>query len=100
MTIGIYTISSSHSDRLYVGSSVNIIKRFKDHITKLIAGKHHSYKLQNHFNACKPILTLNIIDECDESELAPLEFFYINYYDAVNNGFNVTYDTRRRKPYG
>jgi group I intron endonuclease len=48
---GIYRIQSIlKPERVYVGSSVNILKRWKYHKEGLIKNKHHSKKLQRHFN--------------------------------------------------
>lgn len=46
---GIYTITSP-SGRLYVGSSVNIAKRWRVHLCLLRAGRHHCAPLQRAFD--------------------------------------------------
>ena len=48
---GIYFIKSKcKPDRIYVGSTVNIEKRFWQHKSNLRNNNHHSRKLQNHYN--------------------------------------------------
>lgn len=49
MKSGIYIIESP-SGKIYVGSSVDVLKRWKDHIWKLNKGVHHSRHLQNAAN--------------------------------------------------
>ena len=51
METGIYKIVSKiRPDRMYIGSSINIPKRWREHISNLKKNKHHSKQLQNHFN--------------------------------------------------
>lgn len=48
---GVYIIQSvSHSDRVYIGSSKDILHRLADHKYLLRKNKHYSKKLQSHFN--------------------------------------------------
>lgn len=48
---GVYKIQSRiKPQRFYVGSSQNIIKRFNEHKRALLGNKHHSHKLQRHYN--------------------------------------------------
>lgn len=50
MKSGIYLISNTTNGHLYVGSAVNIQKRFAGHRHQLHAGNHHSRYLQNAWN--------------------------------------------------
>lgn len=50
MTCGIYTIRNTINGRLYIGSSVNIERRWSVHRHNLLAGTHHSRILQNSWN--------------------------------------------------
>ena len=92
----IYCISSNKSERLYIGSSNNPMKRFKEHVRKLHAGKHHSYKLQEHFNLTKPTLTLKILCECKREDIEWIELALIIAFNTVVKGFNVRYSTIRK----
>lgn len=91
----IYKIISNKSDQVYVGSTTDYWRRCRDHVRKLTQGKHHSYKLQKHWNVYKPTLMFEILDECSLEELPELEYFYIMYENAVEDGFNCTYITKR-----
>lgn len=101
---GIYVLISSINGKAYVGSSVDIDKRFKDHIRELDKGKHHNYKLQQHWKTLSRkggYLELYVLEECKIEDMPRLELEYIRLYDSVRKGFNCTYDTRRvikRKP--
>jgi group I intron endonuclease len=96
MTIGIYKISSNKSLKVYIGSSINIEKRFRDHIDSLLKGDHHSSKLQAHFTKESPELTLTVLEKCNEHELSERESFYIKQYKSYRHGFNCTLNTKRR----
>jgi group I intron endonuclease len=48
--IGLYAIVHVPTNKAYVGSSVNIKRRIKEHMTGLHAGHHHCAYLQNAWN--------------------------------------------------
>ena len=68
---GVYKIFSKKlANRCYIGSSINIQNRWKKHIRELKANKHHSVKLQRHFNKYGiDDLEFTILVECDKKEL-------------------------------
>lgn len=47
---GIYEIINIKNNKIYVGESLDITNRWKDHIESLVKGTHHNYKLQSDFN--------------------------------------------------
>ncbi|MCB0128727.1 MAG: GIY-YIG nuclease family protein, partial [Caldilineaceae bacterium] len=46
MTCGIYKIVNRTNNQYYLGSSVNIEKRYTQHISDLRGNRHHSLYLQ------------------------------------------------------
>ena len=50
MTSGIYRIYCKSEDKSYIGKSINIEERWKNHLNGLKKGKHHNKKLQKDFN--------------------------------------------------
>ena len=50
MVAGIYGIRNSISGKWYVGSSINIQRRWKKHIQRLRTNKHENIKLQRAWN--------------------------------------------------
>lgn len=50
MTTGIYEIVNKVNGKTYIGSSVDIEKRWKNHLYQLKRNKHHSKHLQNAYN--------------------------------------------------
>lgn len=90
MVIGIYKIINIKNNKVYIGSSKDIERRWKEHLYSLENNLHHSIKLQRSYNKTKDKSTFNfeIIKEVDEDKLKEREQYYINMYDAFNNGYN------------
>lgn len=87
MTIGIYALVFEGLDGVYIGKSVNIEKRFNEHLRCLHNGSSN-HKLLEAFRVGGPP-SLVIIEECSTSELEFLEETYISEFDAVENGLNI-----------
>ena len=49
---GIYMIYNTINNKIYIGSSVDIIKRMDSHLSYLRNGKHHSVHLQRAWKHC------------------------------------------------
>lgn len=88
---GIYKIQSIiKPDRSYIGSSSDIYKRWKGHLILLNAKKHHSKKLQNHYNKYgTEDLMFSIISECPDFKLLSNEQFYIELHLPYFNNCKV-----------
>lgn len=89
MTCGVYKISFSNTDKVYIGSSNDIDKRIKQHKAMLESDCHHSYKLQNYYNNNKEYILFSTLQECSEVDKFKVEAYWIGKYNAVQNGFNV-----------
>lgn len=74
--------------RRYIGSSINVERRWKEHRAQLAAGKHHSIFLQKAFDSFGPdSFKFNVIETVScESNLLEREQFYI---DTVKPEYNV-----------
>jgi group I intron endonuclease len=85
--IGIYKITSP-SNRIYIGQSVNIQKRFTSYKRMYIKNEkqtklHRSflkYGVENH--------KIELVCECIESELNNYERYYQELFNCLNNGLN------------
>jgi group I intron endonuclease len=87
MTTGIYKLNFIGTDKVYIGQSVHIELRFKQHITNLIVG-HSSQKLQEAYNNFGPP-KLEILLECTKKDIDSAETEAIGIFNSVNNGFNT-----------
>lgn len=94
MTKGIYSITNALNGARYVGSSVEIEKRWKQHKIQLVSDSHHSVKLQKAWNkygrnAFKWEI-IEVIDDPTNSTLTEREQYWIDKYDSYHNGYNDT----------
>lgn len=89
---GIYKISNKDNGKVYIGKSKDIMQRWSAHERALQANNHHSPKLQMDFNNYGGIeaFEFSIIEICAASELNDKEKYYINKFDSINNGYNVS----------
>lgn len=86
---GIYKIQSKiKSERIYIGSAVNITQRWYCHLSSLRLNKHANKKLQSHYNKYGECdLSFSILICCDKDDLIKHEQYFI---DAYNPWFNNT----------
>lgn len=85
---GIYQIQSKiKPNRSYIGSAVNIKKRWNYHREDLRKNKHINSRLQNHHNKYGiSDLKFSILTGCSKDDLIKNEQFFI---DAYNPFFNI-----------
>jgi len=85
---GIYQIQSKlKPERKYIGSAVNIQGRWDVHLSVLKRNKHHSGKLQNHFNKYgETDLHFSILLGCLKEDLLKTEQYFL---DSYNPWFNI-----------
>lgn len=86
MTIGIYCLKFNRTDKVYIGQSCNIEKRFQQHLYNL-KNNTATKKLQMAYNMYG-IPSLLIVIESSLVELDSLEDEAIQIYNSVENGFN------------
>jgi group I intron endonuclease len=85
---GIYKIQSiSHPERCYIGSAMDTRVRWNGHLYRLRKNKHHSKKLQYHYNKYgEDDLVFSIVVKCCREELVETEQKYINELHPYFNG--------------
>jgi len=92
MTIsGVYFIRNTLSDKVYVGSSSNIYRRWTTHKRELKAGRHHSILLQRSFDKHGEAAFEYCLAESADcaKQMRLLETKWIKLLNAVQNGYNV-----------
>lgn len=81
MTSGIYAIISPSGKR-YVGSAVDIARRWREHLRDLRKCRHHCAPLQNAFNKYgESALQFTILERCAKPQLITREQLHIDAYD-------------------
>lgn len=85
---GIYKIQSvTDPNRIYIGSAINITKRWTMHLSLLNRGKHANKKLQGHYDKYgKNDLIFSVIINCEKEDLIIIEQSYI---DELKPSFNI-----------
>lgn len=89
--MGIYKITNTINDKVYIGQSVQLSKRLYDHRIMLKNNYHNNQHLQNAYNKHGDVFKIEVIEYCnDKSQLDDLEQHYISCYDATNpeKGYN------------
>jgi group I intron endonuclease len=84
---GIYGIRSiSHPERIYIGSAMNIRGRWGAHLSNLNKKRHHSIKLQHHYDKYGVgDLVFEIILQCNSDVLLSFEQAFIDLYSPWFN---------------
>lgn len=88
---GIYCIKNLVDNKIYVGQSVNINARWRQHRSHLRRNMHRNEHLQNAWNKYGEInFEFSILELCDIEVMDELERFYIERYDSMSrqNGYN------------
>jgi len=92
---GIYKITYIPDSRCYIGRSVDIAERFRQHIRcglKASKGTAPFYDIL--FSLGVENFTFEILQKAKSDELADLEAYYIDFYDSVASGFNTLSGSR------
>lgn len=86
--MGIYKITNNLNGKIYIGQSIDIARRWEDHLMRRsgcnsLIGKAIKKYGQGAFS-------FEVIEECLQDELDELEQYWIEYYDSYNKGYNQT----------
>lgn len=90
--IGIYKIENLINSKVYIGQSLNITQRWKEHKYSLVNNVHINEYLQRSWNKYgEEAFKFEIIEECAEDELTQREQYWIDYYGGLNsfNNYNL-----------
>jgi group I intron endonuclease len=89
--IGIYCIKNTKNCHIYVGSSVNLKRRWHDHKRNLKKNRHHSSHLQRAWNKYGAInFKFEILEEVDDiNKLLEREQYFINSLNPKYNMSNI-----------
>lgn len=91
--VGIYAIKNTVNGKMYIGQSINIDKRIKEHFWKAFCEKDCSFDCILHVAIRKygrDAFEQQVLEECDESSLDMLERYYIKKYNTMSpNGYNI-----------
>ena len=89
---GIYKITNTNNNKVYIGQSINVNERLKKHHQTLRGGYHENVYLQNSWNKYDgKNFFFESIEECSRESLLDRENYWMNYYQSYvrNNGYNI-----------
>jgi len=89
---GIYCIQNEIDGKCYIGKSVNIPKRWREHKAALRRGCHHNKHLQKAWDCYgEKSFLFKVLEYAAPNELGDLEIAYISKFKAFGeNGYNFT----------
>lgn len=92
MVSGIYCIENTIDKKRYIGKSVNIPKRWREHKSLLRKGCHHNRHLQSAWNLYgEKAFNFKVLEYAEPKKLDELEITYISEYKAFGEkGYNFT----------
>lgn len=74
---GIYQIYNPINNKRYIGSSINVERRLKEHLRNLEKNRHCNDHLQSAYNKYKDVLQFQFLEECEPDECLIFEQYYI-----------------------
>lgn len=90
---GVYKIVNKLNNKIYIGSSVNILERWLAHKYALKLGQHGNQYLQRTYNKYGlDNLDFNIVEKCSIENLTQREQYWIDYYGGL--GSSILYNMK------
>lgn len=75
----------------YVGQTIDIDRRKRNHLSALERGNHHNLYLQRAYDKYgRASFEFHILEQCQKRDVDRLEQEWISIYDSYQNGFNLT----------
>jgi group I intron endonuclease len=89
-TVGIYKITCIPNGKIYIGSSIDVHRRWKLHKTHLNTGKHNNKYLLRAFQKYgKESFMWEVIEECSQDVLWEREQYYLDMFQPFDEkGYN------------
>lgn len=85
---GVYAIRNQADDRQYIGSTVNLRGRRRDHLDQLTRGIHRNWRLQTAWDRYgRAAFTFQVLVRCNPQDLARVEQSLI---DDLKPGYNIS----------
>ena len=87
----IYSILNKVNGKIYVGLTIDVKRRFKEHKSELRSGIHYNSHLQRAWNKYgEDAFEFNVLEYCSDDKLSDNESWWIDYFDSTNKlkGYN------------
>lgn len=90
MNSGIYIIQCIPTSKVYVGSSIDVYKRFISHKSKLNSNKHANRHLQSAWNKYgESEFSFGILEHVPRELLLDREKHWMDFHESMKFGFNL-----------
>lgn len=86
--IGIYKIVNKVNGKMYIGQSVNIAERWKNHKIDAKSKDFPLYRAIRKYGLDN--FLFEVIEQCRIEELDDKEIYWIKFYNTYDNGYNCT----------
>lgn len=86
--IGIYKITNKLNGKSYIGQSIDIKKRWEQHIKNSGSNKNPMYIDFKKYGTDN--FLFEIIEECSKEKLDEKEIYWIKYFNTYYKGYNLT----------
>ena len=83
---GIYKITNKETNECYIGQSIDVYGRLKQHSSN----KYDENDWHQRFQKYPELYTFEVLVRCKPEDLNDEEAYYIYKYNSVNNGYNKT----------
>ena len=90
---GIYKISNLYNNKVYIGKSIDIPRRFSEHRSSYEWSRTPNKPLYKAFKKYGvESFSFEVIEKCTKEQLNDREKYWIKYYDSTNpeKGYNIT----------
>lgn len=93
MESGIYQIKNKSNNKVYIGSSIDVQKRFYKHLWMLRKNCHDNQYLQKSFNFYgENLFEFSVLELCESKNLVERENYYIDLFNSckIDFGYNLS----------
>ncbi len=88
---GIYKITNIETGQCYIGQSVELRNRLRDHIKAGLGINSSNNKFYSEMKIIGPEKFMyEILEECDRNQLNERERYWIDFYESIDFGYNTT----------
>lgn len=90
-TSGIYLVINLITNEKYVGQSIDVETRWKQHLMAAQNPKENTLLYQAIRQYGKENFSCELLEECSKEKLNEREIYWIDYYDTFQHGYNMTH---------
>lgn len=89
--IGIYKITNKINGKMYIGQTIHLQQRWAEHKSKAkeLNPTRKLYKAMNQYGIEN--FSFEVIEYCEKEDLNEREIYWINYYNSIENGYNMSH---------